>query len=127
MECLKYNITIYTYVYNIYHFLNWLYTRSGKIKESYCYCTNSHVKRDNSKSAKIGSVGVCKSGKKKEPHLTHYNSTIDGQLQVCQTHSHHADDPLHSIHFLTKEDVHWVQSPHLHQSGSHLNAEIDNF
>lgn len=74
-------------------------------------------------------MGVCRSEKikKNEPHLTHDNRTIDGQLQIRQTHAHHADDPLHSIHFLTKEDVHRVQSPHLHQSGSHLNAQKDNF
>lgn len=57
---------------------------------------------------------VCKLGTPPKPHLAHYNGTIDGQLQVSQTHSHRTDDPLHSIHFLTKEDVHWVQSPHLH-------------
>ena len=46
-------------------------------------------------------------------HLTHDDGAINSQLQVVESAAYYTDDPLHAVYFLSEEDVHGSNGPHL--------------
>ena len=52
--------------------------------------------------------------------LTHNDGTIYGKPQICQCGPYQADDTLHTIHFLTQEDIHGGEGAHFHKTSFHL-------
>ena len=57
-------------------------------------------------------------------HSTHDDSAINSQLQVVESAAHYTDDTLHVIYFLSEEDVHGSNGPHLLKPCLHFMLDV---